>query len=636
MGETDAYIDKEQGKAVYPWLKDRKNPTKARLYPLSPEEEIRFLLVTRLIAEYGYSTDQVDLEVEVKSGQTTLPKRADIVIFGNGKSRAPEANAYIICEVKSRDKTNGLDQLETYINNTTAEFGIWWNGEDIVYLHRFKEPHKFEEIPDIPRKGETLEDVGTWNKEELVVATDLIKVFNTIHNHIYANEGFLKEKVFNEMLKFIFMKMVDEKLTEPKPYFRITSKELEAVREGKGESFTNRIEHLWTTVKKEYGDVFDQDERINLRADTQAFVVSQLQKFAFRRTPSDIKGTAFQTFVYAHQRGERGEFFTPHPVADLMVRMMDPSELEITIDPACGSGGLLVRAMLHAWEKIDRAKHLNELEKRDRSYTYARYYIKGIDFNPDLARVSKMHMVVYDDGHTGIFCTNSLFSFPEIKETAIRHGAIRQNEDFEDSFHIVLTNPPFGTKGKVKDRRILEQFELAYRWTRDKDTNRWYKTDKIQDGQTPEILFIERCFQLLKPYGRMGIVLPDGILSNSSLAYVRQWILDNARVLASISLPAETFIPYGSGIKASVLFLQKLPLDELKQVRENSYKIFFAPIKKVGYDVRGKETYKRNDAGETILGQDGQPIIDSDIHETVEAFKGFLQEAGVKLHGEQY
>lgn len=621
MAKEMPYIDKELRKAIYPWLRDRKDPTKPRAYPLTPEEEIRLLLTTRLISEYGYSPEQIDLEVEIKSGQMTSSKRADIVLFSNSKAKAPEANAYIICEVKSKDRKDGLDQLETYINNTTTEFGIWWNGEDIVYLHRLKEPHKFEEIPDIPRKGETLEDVGTWSKEKLVIATDLIKVFNTIHNHIYANEGLLKEKVFNEMLKFIFMKMIDEKLSEPKPYFRITSGELEAIREGRGESFAKRIESLWARVKKEYGDVFSQDEKINLRPDTQAFVTSQLQRFDFRRTPSDIKGTAFQTFVYAHQRGERGEFFTPHPVAELMVQMMAPSDPQAILDPACGSGGLLVRAMLHIWKKIDTAKHLNELEKKERKYTYARYYVRGIDFNPDLARVSKMHMVVYDDGHTGVFCTNSLLNLEDITEDAIRHGAIREGETLKEGFEVVLTNPPFGTKGKVTDRKILQQFDLGFRWLRDKKTLKWYKTDKLQDGQTPEILFIERCVQFLKPQGRMGIVLPDGILSNSSLGYVRQWIMDSTRVLASVSLPSETFVPYGSGIKASVLFLQKLPPEELRQFKEEGYDIFFASVKKIGYDVRGRETYKRDEQGQIILGEDREPIIDTDIPRIIEAFR---------------
>jgi type I restriction enzyme M protein len=625
MPQHMPYIDKELNKAIYPWLRDRKDNNVLRSYQIKPEEEIRFLLTTRLISEYGYNPQQIDLEVEIKSGQTTLAKRADIIVFGDVKAKAPEANAYIICEVKSKDRKEGLDQLETYINNTTAEYGIWWNGNDIIYLRRLKEPHRFDEIPDVPRKGETLEDVGTWSKEKLVIATDLIKVFDTIHNHIYANEGFLKEKVFNEMLKFIFMKMIDEKLSDPKPYFRITSKELEAIREGKEENFTDRIQYLWTKVKKEYGDVFNQEERINLRADTQAFVTSQLQRFDFRRTPSDIKGTAFQTFVYAHQRGERGEFFTPHPIVELMVNMLDPSDHEAILDPACGSGGLLVRAMQDVWSKIDKVKHLNELDKRERKYTYARYYVRGIDFNPDLARVSKMHMVVFEDGHTGIFCTNSLYELDAIKEDAIRHGAIREGEEIKNGFEIVLTNPPFGTKGRITDKRILQQFDLGFIWRRDRTADKWYKTDKLQDGQTPEILFIERCLQFLKPNGRMAIVLPDGILSNSSLGYVRQWILDNTKIIASVSLPPETFIPYGSGIKASVLFLQKLNSDELSQVKLDGYNIFFAIVNKIGYDVRGRETHRRDEQGQIVL-VDGKPVVDSDISEVITSFKAFIKE----------
>ncbi len=162
--------------------------------------------------------------------------------------------------------------------------------------------------------------------------------------------------------------------------------------------------------------VFDESERINLRLTTQAFIVSQLQKYSFTRTPADVKGVAFQTFVYTHQRGE---FFTPHPVVELMVKMIDPSDGESIIDPAVGSAGLLVRAMLHVWEKIDEAKHLNEIEKKERKYSFARYYIRGMDINPDLAKVAKMHMVVYDDGHTGIFCANSLIDFDELKRLAV-------------------------------------------------------------------------------------------------------------------------------------------------------------------------------------------------------------------------
>jgi type I restriction enzyme M protein len=187
--------------------------------------------------------------------------------------------------------------MQTYCNNTTAEFGIWFNGKDIVYQHRKREPHEFSDIPDVPRKGESLEDVGVFYKDKLIPATELKSVFETIHNHIYANEAFLKEKVFNEMLKVIFIKMVDEKTAEEKCGFRITERELRKVEDGKGTAFVDRINDLFGRVKKEYRDVFWKNDLINLKPTTIAFVVSQLQKYNLRDTAADVKGTAFQTFV---------------------------------------------------------------------------------------------------------------------------------------------------------------------------------------------------------------------------------------------------------------------------------------------------------------------------------------------------
>ena len=244
------FIDAENKKIVYPFL-DKE-------YPDKPEEQIRLLMLKKLILEYKYSPKQIDIEIPVKAGQTTLPKRADIIVFRDERSNRPEANSYIIVEVKKKDRKDGIDQLQTYINNTTAEFGIWFNGKEIVYLHRLRKPHKFDEIPDIPKKGETLEDVGLFYKKDLVPATELKSIFETIHNHIYANEGLLKDKVFNEMLKIIFIKMVDEKSSSSKCEFRITAKERELVEEGKGKEFVQRIVDLFERVKTEYKDVFDK------------------------------------------------------------------------------------------------------------------------------------------------------------------------------------------------------------------------------------------------------------------------------------------------------------------------------------------------------------------------------------------
>lgn len=605
------YIDVERNKVVYPFAKKE--------FQLKPEEEVRLIMVKKLVLEYGYVPDQISLEVSVKAGQVTLPKKADIIVFNSTTNHDPASQAYIVVEVKKQDRKDGVDQMQTYCNNTTAEFGVWFNGKDVVYQHRKHEPHQFVDIPDIPRKGESLEDVGVFYKDDLVPATELKSVFETIHNHIYANEGFLKEKVFNEMLKIIFIKMVDEKSLEEKSEFRITENELREVEEGKGTSFVNRIVGLFERVKQEYKDVFDKNDVINLRPTTLAFVVSQLQKFNLRDTQADVKGTAFQTFVYAHQRGDRGEFFTPHPLLTLMVEMMDPGDAEMFLDPACGSGGFLVTGMNYVWAKFRKRKAVKEVDL----IKYAHNYIRGIDFNPDLAKVSKMHMVLYDDGHTGIFSANSLETWEVLKKQAMEVGVLDVDPT---SFDLILTNPPFGSKGRITDKRILGQFELGHSWRFDKATQRWEPTKTLQKSQVPDILFIERCLQFLGAGGRLAIVLPNSDLNNSSLEYVRQFIKDHARILAVVSLPVGTFMSAGSNPQPSILFLQKLDEDEAGELNETDYPIFMAAVKKIGYDLTTKTApiiFRKDEKGELLKDGNGKPIIDTDVPSVIEAFRTF-------------
>ncbi|MBA7572629.1 hypothetical protein ES708_14412 [subsurface metagenome] len=446
----------------------------------------------------------------------------------------------------------------------------------------------------------------------------------------------MKDKVFNEMLKIIFVKLVDEKLPSPKCEFRITKMEMEVLEKGEGKDFIKRIERLFTEVRKRYSDVFGVDEKINLKPITIGFVISQLQKYSLVNTPADVKGIAFQTFVYAHQRGDRGEFFTPKPILDLTVEFLNPKDYEDLIDPARGSGGFLVSTMNYIREKIRNERP--DLDERDIGIAikdYAKPHIHGIDFNPDLARVSKMYMILNDDGHTGVFSENSLIDWKTLNDSRLKSGAGELN--LEGYFDILMTNPPFGSKGKVTDKRILEQFDLAYKWTKTKDKT-FKKTTKLQNGQVPDILFIERCLEFLKPYGRMAIVLPDGDLTNSTLEYVRYFIDQKARFVAVVSLPSETFVHSGAGVKGSVLFLQKLPKEELEKLKHRNYKIFTAVIEKIGYDIRGRTVFKKDDEGNIIkkeikiLNHDGArqkqllPIIDTDIPDIVERFRKFMKE----------
>ena len=277
----------------------------------------------------------------------------------------------------------------------------------------------------------------------------------------------------------------------------------------------------------------------------------------------------------------------------------------------------------------DNPHRINEADKFIGEYAHS--YVSGIDINHDLSKVAKMHMILYDDGHTGIFSANTLESFDNLIKTAQEMGVPRAIQPRPNTFQVLMTNPPFGTKGKVTNKRILENFELGHKWKKDKDVGKWIKTNKILDGQVPDILFIERCLQLLENQGRMAIVLPDGDLTNQNTEYIREFIKQKVRLLAVVSLPQETFIPHGTGVKASVLFLQKLPEEELEELKKQDYSVFMRICEKIGYDVRGKTLFKKDENGEIIRDENGDKIIDSDIPEIIEAFDDFKRKEDLRF-----
>jgi len=585
----------------------------------TPEnKEAKVVFEERLVKEYGYSKNQIQPEFPIKKGSQYIGP-ADIVVFRDEKYKKQE-DVYIIIECKRKERTDGIEQLKTYLAPTQAKYGVWFNGNEIAYIKHLDKPPYYKEALYLPRKGEK----GVLpKKSELKPVTNLLSVFKNCHNHIYANDGLSNQDAFDEFLKILFMKMVDEKDREnQRVNFWITEEEEKEISEGKPSDFFDRINKLFNKVKKRYFNVFDGNEKINLKNGTIAFVVAQLKNFNFSLASTDVKGQAFQVFVKSYYRGEKGQFFTPSPITYLCVEMLGPKQSETVIDPACGSGGFLVATMKHVINKS-----LSRKEKEDpnllarETKDYAEESIRGIDVSKKLARVAKMRMVLEDDGHTGIFQADSLDSFVKIKEQAQEMGTTKIERG---NFDLVLTNPPFGSKGKVKDKSILGQYELGYKWKKNKETGKWEREpNKLIENQVPDILFIERCLQFLAPYGRMAMVLPDGDLTNSGLGYVRQWIRDNARILAVVSLPQETFVPYGTGVKASVLFLQKLPPEELEELKKKDYPIFMGIIEKIGYDIRGRDIYKRNERGEIIKNENGEAIIDEDVSLIIKEFRKF-------------
>lgn len=440
---------------------------------------------------------------------------------------------------------------------------------------------------------------------ELEKSDRLLRTFEEIHNHIYANDGLSSQQVFEEMIKILFIKVFDER--EKTKAFYITKDELDSSIEGKKViEFEKRIKDLFDKSAAYFNDVFEDKDKINIKGSSLAFVVGKLQSLNLSDSSRDIKGLAFQKFIYSKQRSDRGQFFTPEQIIDLCVKILKPTKDDKILDPACGSAGFISQAMNFVFDYSLAKASEGERKK------FAKHNVYGIEINKTAAKTAKMRMLLDGDGYSNISVLDSLSDWDKINSELGKESA--GFSSFEEYFDIILTNPPFGSQGKVTDKSALRRFNLAHKWARIGD--KFIKSDQIQDGQVPDILFIERCLDFLKDGGRLAIVLPNGDLENSSLQYLRQYIVDRAEILAIIKLPSDTFIPFGTGVKASVLFLRKC-----KNIKRLNDDILLANVNKIGYqgNKNGTVVYKKDSYGNLIL-VNGNPVIDEDISDIINSY----------------
>lgn len=597
----------------------------------TPEEYVRQTIEKRLIKEHKYSPSQVRIEYTLQLG--SRKPRADIVVFDKECTDFKQENIRIIIEckketVEARNAKEGIDQLKSYMSAcSNCEWGMWTNGKQKEVFRKYKNDKGqicFMEYNDIPSADGDLDDINRPKRNSLKNAYDdnLLFVFKTCHNHIHVNDGLQKQPAFFELLKVIFCKIQDERNISAPLEFYTTSEE----RSNPDGQLTvkKRISKIFEDVKKKYGKIFDSNDEIKLSPRSLAYIVSELQKYSLLNTNIDIKGKAYEEIVGANLRGDRGEFFTPRNVMKMTVEMINPQIDEKVLDSSCGTGGFLVTAMTHVISQLEsdfskqmelpREKWDSDTNRAflDRISEMAASNFFGFDINPDLVKATKMNMVMNNDGSGNILQTNSLlpphewtdeFRTKLAEALGIKKEEIR-NHTTLGYFDVIVTNPPFGSKIPIKDKNILEQFELAHIWECNKETNVWTMTERLQSSVPPEILFIERCTQLLVPGGRMGIVLPDSILGSPGLGYIREWLIKNHRIVASIDLHADTFQPR-NGTQTSVLFLQK-KTQEQKDKEEKSgtmadYNIFMAMVEKIGHDKRGTPIFKRDKEGNEIL-----------------------------------
>ena len=532
----------------------------------APEEIVRQLWVYKLIHQYDYQPDEIDLEKSVQFGTEVGTKAADIVVYTDNTKETPK----IIVECKKPKRKDGIEQLKSYMNAKGAPVAVWSNGIDSIILYR-PYPKEFDDtLFDIPRRGQQPKDVLEAKKTLLQLRREFNfkKIIQDIEELVLADSG---KDEFNEIFKLIFAKIWDEKEAQEN---KKRNKKVEFSKAMDPDITFDRINALFHKAAENWPGIFRDGEDIELTKRHLQVCVGPIEGVRLMGSNLRIMDDAFEYLLPTEAKKKKGQFFTPRHVIEMCVRMLNPKPSEYVMDPACGSGGFL----LHAMDWCYPARNVDARELR--KFKYASKYLWGIDFETRAAKTARALMLIAGDGHTNIFGPDVSSLDPKTwYETgsgqALMHGLrqsklttkkIPANETLRDDDHaweyfqdlkfdVILTNPPFA--GEMKDRKMLAHYELAkpaLKRARDKAPK-----------EERDVLFIERVLKMLKPGGRAAIVLPQGKFNNSSLAFIREWILKKARLLAVVGLHPNTFKPH-TGTKTSVLFFQKYTAEALARI----------------------------------------------------------------------
>ena len=532
-----------------------------------------------LVEDLGYPKDNIrtrpQWRVKARPSDTRKEYPTDIAIFSSDSHL--DSNLEIICECKSTEKSDGITQLEDYMRLSRAKIGVWYNGSERIVLLKNETSGtvSFREIPSIPKYGQRIEDIGKYKRSELTPTHNLKAVFSSIRNHLAANAvAITRDEIFaQQLINLIFCKIYDERFTKPSDMVSFRS----GINEDK-EIVGKRIRAIFEKVKAQYPDVIDNGETIFLDDDMITHIVNELQIYCLIESERDAIAEAFEIFIGPSLKGGQGQFFTPRNVVKLLVSMSGLEPSSRVIDPACGSGGFLVEALKELWKSIDlQGKQLSwpDEEVSQEKSRAAINNIRGIDKDLMLSKVAKAYLAILGDGRGGVFCENSL-------SKADNWQSLMKSSIGLETFDLVLTNPPFGKKLKVEDKELLASYSLGHKWKIDKTTKRYSKTTSLQDGQSPQILFVERCLDLLKDSGKLVVILPESMLCNPSHRFIIEYINSVGFISAVVSFPEELFQPFTHAKVCGVIIKKGQPTKD----DEN---IFMAIAKWCGHDSRGLE-----------------------------------------------
>ena len=549
-----------------------------------PEEIVRQLWIYRLLNEYNYPKKRIGVKKTINFASRIELQAVDIVVFQEDLK-----HYHILFEIKKSERTAGLEQIKSYCNTEGAPIGIWSNGNEIIRLHKEK-PNLFVEIPRIPKISETLEDISTerWTFKWLEEHNELKQGKNTLKKILLDLEELVLRdagvKVFDEIFKLIYAKLYDEWNGINNPDYQLEF----FAGDRSPRQIKKAIALLLEGAKKNWTGVFDSRDKIELTDTHLKVCVSFLEKIKLLNSNLRVIDEAFKYLIPEESKKKEGQFFTPRPIQDMVVKMLNPKANEFVIDPDCGSAGFLLHSVKWVAGGVITGKGLPVAAKN-----FTENNIYGIDFTKEAIKIAKAINLIVGNSKSHIFgggshsdSLNPLLWNDEIK-AALRPKLLRfpenpkkdkenQNRFLYFDFDLLMTNPLF--TGKVKERDVLRLYQLAV------------KNSRLVKQIGRHILFLERSLQFIRPGGRMAIVLPQVLLNSASAEYIRRFIIDEARILAVVGLHGNTFKPH-TGIKTSILFLQKYTNEEKKKIQgikvkcEREWFEFVEQLKKEYQDV---------------------------------------------------
>ena len=657
-------------------------PLKNKELVLTPEERVRQEYICRLVNHYGYDISQMAQEVQVSNSRRGQGKaRADIVVWKSASAKSNEDAATIVVECKAEHITireEDYFQGYNYAAWAGADFFVTTNLKEtrVFKVNKDKLPKHLEEIVDIPKAEEL---TNAKKVKELLSQTkaftrdEFSKLLFKCHNIIRNNDKLSPEAAFDEISKVLFIKIRYERESDKgqifsKDRFVTNRKSYEALNKEMGVNDAKPFyQNLFDKTKNQFAKdgLFEPNDTIKIKEASFEAIVKELEVYNLSRTADDVKGIAFEKFLGKTFRGELGQFFTPRTIVDFMVALLDPEEGEIICDPCCGSGGFLIKAFEYVREKIEndiqKAKEQIKAQLYDENYDYLsdkqkaeidervdEYFtilnqeldtihtnsrlqhlssdcIFGTDANPRMARTAKMNMIMHGDGHGGVHH---------------RDGLLNVNGIFENRFDVILTNPPFGSRVEktlkitLADKETNEEKIAEYEEKYGKEVYRkamsqvndnigksilsLYDSGKLS-GLT-EVLFIERCLRLLKPGGRLGIVLPEGVLNNTQLQSVRELFEGIAKIVLITSIPQDVFMASGATVKPSLMFFKKFTTEEVAQYEQAKTTAYEQVTAKYAEQLVELEAFiedKKNPRSEVKIKKAELKILEAKIAEEV-------------------